>query len=295
MRLLFTLTLVAAAALAGCAIIVAPNDGDVSLHTVFSKDTVIGDGKVTTQQRPVSAGLTEFDMSGPLQVELRVGPAPSLQVEGDSNLLPLIRTETSGPAMRVWVQGSVRTNNGLRIIYTTPQLEQIRASGSGRLVASGFNGAALTLTKSGSGESQLSGSVGRLNMQLSGSGSVNATALQSGNANLELSGSGRLDMGRVSADALNVKVRGSGDLQASGAATNVNARVSGSGGVNLMELASERADLSTNGSGDISARVKQSLVATTNGSGSITVYGDPAQRTISGKHVHVVSHAGQPK
>lgn len=290
MRPLLALTLVAAAALAGCAIIVAPNDGDVSLHTVFSKDTVVGDGKLVVEQRAVAAGLTELDMSGPLQVEVRVGSTPSLQLEADSNLLPLIRTESNGTALRVWVQGSVRTNNGLRVIYTTPQLGQIRASGSGRLVASGFNGGALTLSKSGSGESQLSGKVGSLNMQLSGSGSVNASALQSGNANLELSGSGSLTMGEVRGDALNVKVRGSGALQASGAATNVNARVSGSGGVNLMAVASERADLATNGSGDISARAKQSLVAQTNGSGSITVYGDPAQRSISGKHVHVVAN-----
>lgn len=289
MRPLLTLTLVAAAALAGCAIIVAPNDGDVSLRTVFGKEAVLGDGKVTSEHRAVAAGLTEFDMSGPLQVELRVGPAPSLQVEADSNLLPLIRTESSGPALRVWVQGGVRTNNSLRIIYTTPQLGQIRALGSGRLVASGFNGAALTLTKTGSGESQLSGKVGSLNMQLSGSGSVNASALASGNANLELVGSGRLTMGQVSGDALNVTLQGSGGMQASGAATNVNARVSGSGGVNLMALASERADLATNGSGDISASVRQSLVAQTNGSGSITVYGNPAQRSISGKHVHLVN------
>ena len=120
MRPLLTLTLVAAAALAGCAIIVAPNDGDVSLRTVFSKDAVVGDGKVMLERRAVAAGLTEFDMSGPLQVELRVGPAPSLQIEADSNLLPLIRTDSSGPALRVWVEGSVRTNNRLRIIYTAP-------------------------------------------------------------------------------------------------------------------------------------------------------------------------------
>lgn len=289
MRPLFTLTLFAAVALGGCAIIVAPNDGDISLHTVFSKNAVIGDGKLTLERRTVAANLTELDMSGPLQVELRVGPAASLQVEADSNLLPFIRTETDGSALRVSVQAEVRTNNSLRIVYTTPQLGQIRTSGSGRLVASGFHGAALTMTKSGSGESQLSGKVGNLNMQLSGSGNVNASALESGNANLELVGSGRLTMGRVSADALNVTLHGSGGMQASGAATNVNARVSGSGGVNLMALASERADLATNGSGDISARVRQSLVAQTNGSGSITVYGDPAQRSIRGKHVHLVN------
>ena len=290
MRPLLALTLVAAVTLAGCAIIVAPNDGDVSLHTVFSKDAVIGDGKVVSERRAVASGLTEFDMSGPLQVELRVGPAPSLQVEADSNLLPLIRTESSGPALRVWVLGSVRTVNTLRVIYTTPQVAQIRASGSGRLIASGFDGGALTLTKSGSGETQLTGKVGSLNMQLSGSGSVNAAALQSGNANLDLTGSGRLNMGRVSADALNVKVHGSGALQATGAATNVNARVTGSGGVNLMAVSSERADLATTGSGEISARARQSLVAQTTGSGSITVYGDPAQRSISGKHVRVVAN-----
>lgn len=291
MRPLFALTLIAAAALAGCAIVVAPGadgNGDVSLRTVFSKDTVVGDGKITQEKRVVASGLSELDMSGPLQVDVRVGAEPSLQVEGDSNLLPLIRTESSGSALRVWVEGPVRSAGGLRIIYTTPQLGQIRAAGSGRLVASGFAGGALTVTKSGSGESQLSGKVGVLNMQLSGSGSVNATALHSGSANLSVSGSGNLSMGQVNGDALNVKVHGSGDLLASGTATNVNARVSGSGGVNLMAVASERADLATNGSGDISARVRQSLVAQTNGSGSITVYGDPAQRTISGKHVHLV-------
>jgi hypothetical protein len=293
MRPLFALTVFAAAALTGCAIVVAPGaggEGDVSLHTVFSKDTVVGDGKIAQERRTVAAGLTELDMSGPLQVDVRVGAAPSLQVEGDSNLLPLIRTETRGAALRVWIEGSVRSANGLRIVYTTPGLAQISASGSGRLVASGFDGGALTMSKTGSGASQLSGRVGSLNLQMSGSGSVNASALESGNTNLTLSGSGHLNMGQVKADAFNARVNGSGDLLASGTATNVNARVAGSGGINLMALSAERADLATSGSGDISARVRQALVAQTNGSGSITVYGDPAQRSISGKHVHIVAN-----
>ena len=124
MRPLRLLTLVAAVTLAGCAIL-APNHGDVSMRTVFRKDAVVGDGKVETQRRVVAAGLTEFDMGGPLQVELRVGPALSLQVEADSSLLPLIRTESSGPALQVWVQGSVRTNNRLRILHTTSQGDEL--------------------------------------------------------------------------------------------------------------------------------------------------------------------------
>lgn len=283
------LTLGCLVALTGCAIIVTPGDGsgDVHMRTVFSKDTVVGNGQITMERRAIGS-LASLEMSGPVQMDVRVGPEPTLQVEADANLLPLIRTDISGGTLKVWIDGSVRTNHGVRVIYTTPQLTQIHSSGSGRLVVTDLNGAALTFSKTGSGDSQLSGRVAALNMQLSGSGSVNATALQSGNANLKLSGSGSLAMGQVSAEALNVNVRGSGEVQASGSATHLNAHVIGSGGANLMGLTSQRADLTTTGSGDISAQVKQSLVAQTNGSGRITVYGNPAQRNISGKHVQVV-------
>lgn len=279
---------VGALTLAGCAIIVAPNDGEVQFKTVFSKDAVQGDGRVRLEQRAVS-NLSELDLTGPVQMEVRVGQAPTLQVEADGNLLPLVHTEASGGTLRVWVEGSVRTNNAIRVIYTVPQLSQIRSTGSGRLRVSELNGGALTLTKTGSGASELSGKVGNLNMDLTGSGDVNASALHSGNANLSLTGSGAITLGKADGESVNVKVRGSGDVRASGAARQLNARVSGSGGANLMGLASQNADLTTDGSGDITAQVGQTLVAQTNGSGHITVYGNPARRSITGKHVQVVN------
>jgi hypothetical protein len=249
-RSLLTLACIASFSLAGCAIIVAPGDGDLEMRTVFSKDAVQGDGRLASERRTI-ASLNELDMSGPVHVDVRVGQAPSLVVEADSNLLPLVRTETAGNTLRVWVQGNVRTNNPIRVTYTVPQLAQIRATGSGRLAVTDLDGGALTVTKTGSGETMLAG--------------------------------------RVSAEALNVKLHGSGDLQASGAAEQLNAQVTGSGGINLMGLASQRADLTTDGSGDITARVAQSLVAQTNGSGRITVYGNPAQRQVTGKRVQVLN------
>ena len=282
------LTLSSLLVLAGCAIIVAPNDGDVQVRSVFGSSAVVGDGKLVTDTRPIGS-LEGIDASGSVHVEVRVGAQPSLLVEADSNLQALVRTEATGSSLRVWIDGNVRSNNGIRVIYTTPRLTQIRSTGSGRLVVSDLNGTPLTLVKTGSGATQLSGRVGVLDMQVTGSGSVNALALESGNANVSLSGSGRVSLGQVKADTLNVQVRGSGDLQASGVATNLNAQVMGSGGVNLMALTSQRADLNTNGSGDISAQVRQSLVAHTNGSGRITVYGNPEQRNISGKNVQVMN------
>ncbi len=248
-----------------------------------------GNGQLRTEQRAVGS-LTALEMSGQVQVDVRVGQAASLQVEADSNLLPMVRTSASGDSLKVWVEGNVRTNNPIRVIYTVPQLSRIRGNGSGRLTVSELNGGSLVLSREGSGASRLSGKVGNLNLQLNGSGDVDASALQSGNTNLNIVGSGGVVLGQVNGESLNVKLRGSGDMHASGGtATQLNARVSGSGGVNLKGVSTQRADLATDGSGEISAQVTQALVAQATGSGRITVYGNPAQRSVTGKHVTFVN------
>jgi hypothetical protein len=283
----FLLPITCLVALAGCAIIVTPGEGDLEFRSAFSSDAVHGNGQVSKEQRTIGT-LTGLDMRGPLHVEVRVGQAPSLQVEADSNLLPMIRTEASGDTLRVWVEGNVRTTHSMRVVYTTPQLTQLRSSGSGRLAVHDLNGAALTFVKAGSGESALSGRVGKLDMELTGSGSINASDLHSGDANLQLTGSGRMNLGQVDAESINLKLRGSGDMQAAGKVTYLNARVLGSGGANLAGLASQRAELNMSGSGDLTAKVSASLVADNTGSGQITVYGNPAQRSVTGKHVRVI-------
>ncbi len=274
-------------ALSGCAIIVTGND-DVQVRSVFGGDAVSGDGRLAHQRRN-AGNVSALEVGGPLEVNVRVGAAPSLQVEADSNLLPLIKTEVTGNTLRMWVEGNVRSNNSLRVTYTLPTLTEVRATGSGRLTISELNGAPLTFSKTGSGSANLSGRVGRLELRHTGSGQVNASALQAGDANLTLSGSGRMSLGQVQGSALTVNVNGSGSLQAGGAVTSLNAHVHGSGGANLAALSSDQADLTTNGSGDITALVRRSLVAQSNGSGRITVYGNPAQRNVSGKHVMVLN------
>lgn len=281
------LAIAAVAALAGCAVIVVPGDGDARVESVFGGTGVQGNGEMRLEKRSVAA-LERLDVSGPLRVEVRVGAAPSLEVEGDSNLLPLIRTEASGDTLRVWVDGSLRHHGELRVVYTTPVLTHVNSSGSGRLLVSGLNGGAFSLEQSGSRATQLSGSVGRLDLHASGSGGVDASGLSSGATLAELNGSGRHDLGRIHGERFELGLNGSGGARASGEVRALNVRLSGSGSADLGALHSEGADLSTSGSGGITAAVSGKLAAETSGSGHITVYGNPAQRNIVGKHVSVV-------
>jgi hypothetical protein len=276
------------ATVAGCAIIVVPDDanGNVQFKSAFG-NVVQGNGQAAVERREI-ASLDGIDVNGPMQVEVRVGQASSLQVEGDSNLLPMLRTDAAGGTLRVWIDGSIRSANPLRVIYTTPQLHQINSNGSGRLTVSGLNGGPLNVSQNGSRSLQLAGNVSRLDARLNGSGGLSAIGLESGSTVASLNSSGRLDLGRINGEVLNLDVHGSGGVQASGNVRSMSVRLHGSGSADLAGLTSQSAELSSNGSGSISATVSQSLVADANGSGRVTVYGNPAQRNISGKRVTVL-------
>lgn len=290
MRTLIALaTLTAVASLSGCAIIVSPNDGDVRMHTVFSDGAVEGDGIAARDQRQVAAHGV-LDVSGSMQVEVRVRPgqAPSLLVEADGNLLPYIRTEARGNTLRIANERQLRSKTPVRIVYTTQRLTEVRATGSGQVRVRDLDGAPLEVRKSGSGMVALAGKVDSLHARVSGSGVLEAAELKSASADLSLAGSGRMHIGEIRGDYLRASVAGSGVLQAGGAVRSLNARVAGSGSVDLAALSTQEADLVANGSGGIRATVKQSLVAHAGGSGGIRVYGHPAQRSVSGRNVHLL-------
>lgn len=277
------------AILGGCAIIVNPgNDGDVQVRTPFSSDTVDGNGMPARDQRAVGR-VEGLEVNGSVIVDVRVGPAPSLAVEGDSNLLPFIRTEVRGDRLVVEKTRSLRTNNPVRVTYTVPRLTDVRHSGSGQLTVEGLNGAPLLVQQSGSGSLLLTGRVANLDATLNGSGSIDAATLQGGDANLAVNGSGRVNLGRVQGERVTAHLNGSGQLRVAGMTRSLTARSSGSGHLDLVDLASEQADLSSTGSGGITANVRQSLVAQNGGSGGIRVYGNPAQRAVSGKLVQLVN------
>lgn len=285
-------SLATAFAISGCAIVINPNDGDMRYESVSGSSGVRGDGLIGKDVRQVAA-LKSLDINNvrsiDMTINVRVGSEPSLVIEADNNLLPMIHTETSGDTLKIWTDGNLRSSsNGIRVTYTTPRLTQIKAYGSGRVVLGGLNGDALYITQSGSMRMQLAGSVGRLDIDRNGSGTLDASAMSSTTANIASNGSGRVELGPVRGEQFSAVLQGSGSLSASGAVRNLDVRINGSGDASLAALSSEMADLSSNGAGDISVTVTRKLQARANGSGRITVRGNPAQRSIVGNRVTII-------
>ena len=287
MRAIAITALLSAAILAGCVVVVAPGEGESSIHTAWSSTTVKGNGEVKAERRDV-ASATALKLAGRIEADIRIGATPSLEIEADSNLLPLVRTEVKGDTLRVWIDGRIDTDNPVRVRYTVAKLEELNVAGSGRTQVSGLDGGSFKLVSAGSGKRSLSGRVDRLDANLAGSGSVDAAALAAGDTEVAVHGSGSIVLGKVSGHSLSARVHGSGRVQASGSVDSLSARIHGSGDANFAGLTSKSADLATHGSGDISAQVTGSVNASSHGSGQITVQGNPPQRHTTGKNIQVM-------
>lgn len=274
-----------ASTLTGCAIIIHPGEGEVSFGT---GPVVQGDGQLSQDMRQVGS-VTGLEIANSrridMQVDVKVGASPSLVIEADANLLPLIHSSTNGNTVKIWLDGNLRSSNPIRVTYTLPKINQINASGSAQLVVSGLNGSALQIEQHGAVTSQLSGQVSELEINNTGASKLDGSNLASGNTKATLRGASRVQLGSIQGEKLKVVVSGSGSFNGKGTVQNLSASTSGSADINVSNLSSANADLATSGSGDISAKVMQSVVAHTSSSGRITVLGNPAQRTISGSRV----------
>lgn len=286
-RLPLALALGSALAFSGCAIIIAPDGNDARFESAWSSNAIKGNNEVITEKRAVT-GLPSLNVSGPIQVEVKVGAAPSMEVVADSNLVGLVQTQNVGGSQKIWIDERFNSQNPIRVIYTVPQLNEVASSGSGRLTINGLNGSNFNISNNGSRSVVLEGQVARLDVNSSGSGRINALGLLSNDAKVRVHGSGSLNLGAVNGSQLDVTVHGSGSVSAIGSVRNLNAQTHGSGSADLSSVKSQTADLSSYGSGDIAAAVSQNVNAQANGSGRVTVYGNPAQRNVNGKRVSFI-------
>ena len=284
------LALACVAALGGCVIVANPSGGggkDFQVYTPFSGQTIDGNGVAARDARNVAA-LPGLDVGGSMIVDVRVGGAPSLVVEGDSNLLSHVTTEARGASLYIGTESRLRSTTPLRITYTVPSLSHLHLGGSGHVTVRDLKGEPLSVRLGGSGVARLSGEVAEFDARVSGSGKVEAGELRARSADVNVSGSGGVVLGQVRGDNARIAISGSGSVRTDGAVRSLNVRVSGSGSADLAGLTTQQGDLASSGSGGISATVRQSVFARTSGSGPIRVYGQPAQKDIGGRGVQML-------
>ena len=218
----------------------------------FTRRTLRGNGDMVEIERNVR-GYSRVSNSGSAQVTVRQNGEQGVTIIVDENLADYVKTEVRGDTLYLgWktlgMLQNLRSSRRLEFIVNMDDVKGLATSGSGDIEAKAIEGH-------------------RIELGTSGSGSIMIDAL----ACVEL------DAG----------LSGSGDIDVKGQAERQKVRISGSGTYDGSSLRSDRAKINTSGSGKARVWVRDDLEAHTSGSGSIEYRGTPRVDSHSSGSGHV--------
>jgi hypothetical protein len=187
-----------------------------------------GSGNAKTESRAV-ASFSKIDLTGSPDVEVTVGPARSVAVTTDDNVLPIIETTVEGETLKIHSKRSYNTSLGVKVIITVPALDGVAVSGSGNMQVAGLKTGEMDASVTGSGNVILSGVLDQLRGRIIGSGDLRAGDLAAKNVHVAVTGSG--DATVRATEQLDASVTGSGNVRYSGKPPQVRHHVTGSGDI----------------------------------------------------------------
>ncbi len=211
-----------------------------------------GQGPSKTENRTVDNFRT-VDAGVPGKIEVRVGDRYAVEVQAQENILPLLKTEVSDGSLRIYFSENVSGLEDLLIRITAPAYEGLGVSGSADMevlsplsgnelyLSIGGSGSislpqadvnTLTGTISGSGNIEVGGHAQSAFFEISGSGDIQAKALEAGSGKASIAGSGSVTCNMK--ESLKANIAGSGDVYYTGTAS-VETSVAGSGTVKKID------------------------------------------------------------
>lgn len=154
---------------------------------------VEGSGRLQSEERSVS-GFNEVSLSGIGNLILVQGEQEALTIEAEDNLLPLLTSEVQSGRLRLEVRPNSRITANLPITYRleVTSLSRLEISGTGTVEATMIDTTALAVSISGSASATLSGSAGRQDLEMSGTGRFDGSGLAGRQATVEVSGTGQV-------------------------------------------------------------------------------------------------------
>jgi hypothetical protein len=229
--------------------------------------------------------FTKISFRVPGKLYLKQGSPQKVEIQGDRDILKEIETEVDGNRLIIgkpgkWFDWGFNNNDNdkITVYITVPNIEGLSVSGSGDLIGqTKITGDDLDLNVSGSGSLQIDAeATGDVEADVSGSGDIDLKG-KFRSFNSDVSGSGKVKLAANISELADFGVSGSGRIMASGSAGSVKTSISGSGKVLAADLETTRCQVRISGSGDVEINVKNELDATISGSGSVSYRGNPSK------------------
>jgi hypothetical protein len=187
-----------------------------------------GSGVAATQTRTTS-DFHAIVASGTADVNVSVGGMTSVIVNGDDNLLEMIRTEVVDGKLKIWTEGNYSSNLGLSVDVTVPAIDEITVSGTADVVATGIEGDLFRVSISGTGDAKVTGEVNELDVTVSGTGDAMLKSLRAKSVKVRSSGTG--DATVFASESVDARASGTSDIKVHGKPAQIKQKTSGVGDI----------------------------------------------------------------
>ena len=232
--------------------------------------TVTPSKKYITKELNNVSNFSSIEVVGSTDVEYRQsnGSKTTISIYGSDNLVDLLEVSTANGVLQVNIKKGVKILSGerrLKVIASSPSLNEVDIKGSADVYLKGIIKGA------------------DLNLNITGSGDIEAENLQYTNLSAFVKGSGDIDVKNTKAVTVRTIVSGSGDVNIRGSAQSAMLTVNGSGDISADKLVATNVTATVSGSGDISCYASKQLDAKVSGSGDIEYKGSPSVVNKQGK------------
>jgi Putative auto-transporter adhesin, head GIN domain len=181
----------------------------VDLAVRSDGDSTHGSGVTATEYREL-APFAAVELAGANTVTVRVGPAQSVAVTADDDLVDQVTTTVRSGRLFIANDGSFTTEAPMRVAVSVPSLDGVTLSGTGTVIVEGVTGTDFVADLSGTGTLAASGTVDRLTAVLSDTGTVELQGLVAQDVIARLEGTGDINVHATS--TLDATLTGTGSI-----------------------------------------------------------------------------------
>lgn len=189
---------------------------------------VRGSGNRKTEKRDLGS-FKSVDATGAFEVNIVCQQPQSFEIEGDDNLLPIIKTDVSDGVLLIHSDEPYNASKAIAIRISIPNLEKFNSAGAGDVHVSGVKNDQLVLSNTGAANIEASGETKFVDIKSTGAGNIETEKLQAERARVSVAGAANVDV--YASQQLDVTVSGIGGVTYSGNPAVVNKSVSGIGSV----------------------------------------------------------------
>lgn len=192
-------------------------------------DGVVGSGHAVTEQRDVGE-FSRIEVGEAIRATVIVGPAVTLSVTADDNLLGSVETSVVAGRLKIGMNGPVSPRTPVEVAVTVPSLDEASATSAANLTITGLNAGSFSASADSAASLVVRGNADSVSVSASSAASADIGDVPAQTASVDVSSAARA--------TVNAQLSVSGSVDSGGSVTiegdpqNVNVSTDSGGAVN---------------------------------------------------------------